>query len=54
MSAAITVRGARTHNHRSTVGTVTELHAYLRLLFARCGSRPELPSLHAPLLVTVR
>jgi len=25
------------HNPRSTVGTVTEIHDYLRLLFARCG-----------------
>ena len=33
-------------NLRSTVGTATELHTYLRLLFARCGSRPELPSFH--------
>ena len=33
-------------NLRSTVGTATELHTYLRLLFARCGSRPGLPSFH--------
>jgi excinuclease ABC A subunit len=33
-------------NLRSTVGTATELHTYLRLLFARCGSRPDLPSFH--------
>lgn len=26
------------HNPRSTVGTVTEIHDYLRLLYARCGS----------------
>lgn len=25
------------HNPRSTVGTVTEIHDYLRLLYARCG-----------------
>ncbi len=31
-------------NLRSTVGTATELHTYLRLLFARCGNRPGLPS----------
>ena len=33
-------------NLRSTVGTATELHTYLRLLFARCGNRPGLPSFH--------
>ncbi len=26
------------HNPRSTVGTVTEIHDYLRLLYARCGA----------------
>src|SRR5260221_6558974 len=26
------------HNPRSTVGTVTEIHDYLRLLFARVGT----------------
>ncbi len=30
------------HNPRSTVGTVTEIHDYLRLLFARAGD-PECP-----------
>ncbi len=33
-------------NLRSTVGTATELHTYLRLLWARCGSRPGIPSYH--------
>jgi excinuclease ABC subunit A len=28
-------------NPRSTVGTISELHAYLRLLFARLGSAPD-------------
>ena len=32
------------HNPRSTVGTVTEIYDYLRLLFARCG-QPHCPSL---------
>src|SRR5690606_5338803 len=30
------------HNPRSTVGTVTEIHDYLRLLFARAG-QPHCP-----------
>src|SRR5256712_13346624 len=29
---------ASSHNPRSTVGTVTEIHDYLRLLFARVGT----------------
>src|SRR6267154_1459096 len=29
---------AASHNPRSTVGTVTEIHDYLRLLFARVGT----------------
>src|SRR5262252_5872654 len=29
---------AASHNPRSTVGTVTEIHDYLRLLFARAGT----------------
>jgi excinuclease ABC subunit A len=31
------------HNPRSTVGTITEIYDYLRLLFARCG-HPRSPS----------
>jgi excinuclease ABC subunit A len=27
------------HNPRSTVGTVTEIYDFLRLLFARCGTQ---------------
>jgi excinuclease ABC subunit A len=34
-----------THNPRSTVGTITEIHDYLRLLFARIGE-PECPKHH--------
>ncbi|MDO4544216.1 MAG: excinuclease ABC subunit UvrA [Clostridia bacterium] len=38
LSPAISIdqKGAG-HNPRSTVGTVTEIHDYLRLLYARCG-----------------
>ena len=36
------------HNPRSTVGTVTEIHDYLRLLFARVG-QPHCPDHHLPL-----
>lgn len=36
------------HNPRSTVGTVTEVHDYLRLLFARAGT-PHCPIHHKPL-----
>ena len=38
LSPAISIeQKATSHNPRSTVGTVTEIHDYLRLLFARCG-----------------
>ncbi|MFT0531935.1 excinuclease ABC subunit UvrA [Castellaniella hirudinis] len=36
------------HNPRSTVGTVTEIHDYLRLLYARVGT-PFCPEHHLPL-----
>ncbi|MFX7306635.1 hypothetical protein ABTI71_19100, partial [Acinetobacter baumannii] len=36
------------HNPRSTVGTITEIHDYLRLLFARAGT-PRCPDHDAPL-----
>lgn len=36
------------HNPRSTVGTVTEIHDYLRLLYARIG-RPHCPRHNLPL-----
>ncbi|ARU06230.1 excinuclease ABC subunit A [Comamonas serinivorans] len=39
---------ATSHNPRSTVGTVTEIHDYLRLLFARAGT-PHCPDHHLPL-----
>jgi excinuclease ABC subunit A len=39
LSPAIAIeQKAASHNPRSTVGTVTEIHDYLRLLFARAGS----------------
>jgi excinuclease ABC subunit A len=38
LSPAISIEQKSTsHNPRSTVGTVTEIHDYLRLLFARVG-----------------
>src|SRR5690606_17889931 len=42
-SPAISIEQKSTsHNPRSTVGTVTEIHDYLRLLFARAGT-PRCP-----------
>lgn len=44
LSPAISIdQKSTSHNPRSTVGTVTEIHDYLRLLFARCGT-PHCPS----------
>ena len=37
------------HNPRSTVGTVTEIYDYLRLLFARIGT-PYCPTHHTPII----
>ena len=43
LSPAIAIeQKASSHNPRSTVGTVTEIHDYLRLLFARVGT-PHCP-----------
>jgi len=43
LSPAISIEQKSTsHNPRSTVGTVTEIHDYLRLLYARAGD-PECP-----------
>ncbi len=43
LSPAISIEQKSTsHNPRSTVGTVTEIHDYLRLLFARAG-QPRCP-----------
>ena len=49
LSPAISIEQKSTsHNPRSTVGTVTEIHDYLRLLFARAGT-PHCPDHHLPL-----
>jgi excinuclease ABC subunit A len=49
LSPAISIeQKATSHNPRSTVGTVTEIHDYLRLLFARAGT-PYCPIHHLPL-----
>ncbi len=49
LSPAISIeQKATSHNPRSTVGTVTEIHDYLRLLFARAGT-PFCPDHHLPL-----
>jgi excinuclease ABC subunit A len=46
LSPAIAIeQKATSHNPRSTVGTVTEIHDYLRLLYARVGE-PECPDHH--------
>lgn len=46
LSPAISIeQKATSHNPRSTVGTVTEIHDYLRLLYARAGD-PECPEHH--------
>ena len=43
LSPAISIEQKSTsHNPRSTVGTITEIHDYLRLLFARAGT-PRCP-----------
>ncbi|WP_183966773.1 excinuclease ABC subunit UvrA [Quisquiliibacterium transsilvanicum] len=47
LSPAISIeQKATSHNPRSTVGTVTEIHDYLRLLYARAGTPycPEHPA----------
>src|SRR5262249_49226563 len=39
LSPAISIeQKAASHNPRSTVGTITEIHDYLRLLYARVGT----------------
>jgi len=49
LSPAISIeQKATSHNPRSTVGTVTEIHDYLRLLFARAGT-PYCPDHDQPL-----
>ena len=49
LSPAISIDQKTTsHNPRSTVGTVTEIHDYLRLLFARAG-KPHCPICGRPI-----
>src|SRR5881392_2177328 len=49
LSPAIAIEQKSTsHNPRSTVGTVTEVHDYLRLLYARVGT-PSCPDHGEPL-----
>lgn len=50
LSPAISIDQKTTsHNPRSTVGTVTEIYDYLRLLFARVG-KPYCPHHHEPIV----
>ena len=49
LSPAISIDQKTTSNNpRSTVGTVTEIYDYLRLLYARCGT-PYCPTHHKPI-----
>ena len=49
LSPAISIdQKSTSHNPRSTVGTVTEIHDYLRLLYARCGV-PHCPDCGKPI-----
>ena len=49
LSPAISIdQKSTSHNPRSTVGTVTEIHDYLRLLFARVGT-PHCPNCGIPI-----
>lgn len=49
LSPAISIEQKSTsHNPRSTVGTITEIHDYLRLLYARAGT-PVCPTHREPL-----
>lgn len=49
LSPAISIEQKSTsHNPRSTVGTITEIYDYLRLLYARAGV-PHCPDHHVPL-----
>ncbi|MGP1928886.1 MAG: excinuclease ABC subunit UvrA [Arsenophonus sp. NC-WZS1-MAG3] len=50
LSPAISIeQKSSSHNPRSTVGTITEIHDYLRLLFARVGE-PHCPDHNIPLV----
>ena len=44
LSPAISIdQKSTSHNPRSTVGTVTEIYDYMRLLYARVGVQPRAP-----------
>jgi excinuclease ABC subunit A len=50
LSPAISIdQKSASRNPRSTVGTITEVYDYLRLLFARAG-RPHCPTCHRPVV----
>ena len=42
--SAIAIEQSTSHNPRSTVGTITEIYDYLRLLYARVGT-PYCPNM---------
>ncbi|MDS1269488.1 excinuclease ABC subunit UvrA [Lipingzhangella sp. LS1_29] len=49
LSPAVSIdQKSTSRNPRSTVGTITEIHDYLRLLFARIG-KPHCPECHRPI-----
>src|ERR671933_1700246 len=49
LSPAVSIdQKGTSHNPRSTVGTVTEIYDYLRLLYARIG-HPHCPNCHRPI-----
>lgn len=49
LSPAVSIdQKSTSKNPRSTVGTITEVYDYLRLLYARAG-RPHCPTCHAPI-----
>jgi excinuclease ABC subunit A len=49
LSPAISIdQKSASHNPRSTVGTVTEIYDYLRVLFSRVGT-PYCPNHHIPI-----
>ena len=52
LSPSISIQQKSTsHNPRSTVGTITEVHDYLRLLFARVGM-PKCPDHNIELMLS--
>lgn len=50
LSPAVSIdQKSTSRNPRSTVGTITEIHDYLRLLYARIG-KPHCPECHRPIM----